>query len=299
MARPSARRPENAPGALFVDETCIDCDTCRWMAPATFDRRGEMSRVRAQPADPLELELALRALVACPTASIGTEEKGHAAALRAARDAFPVPLDGPVSHCGWHSEKSFGAASYLLARPPARGGNVLVDSPRWSGALVRRLEELGGVSTIFLTHIDDVADHARFAAHFGARRVLHARDADASTRDVEVLLEGTDPIALDDDLVALPVPGHTAGSTCLLAEGTYLFSGDHLAWSERLGQLYAFRSACWYDWDELVRSMERLVEQRFEWVLPGHGRRARVPPERFDVEVARLLAWLRRAWSTS
>ena len=82
----------------------------------------------------------------------------------------------------------------------------------------------------------------------------------------------------------------------LLAEGTYLFTGDHLAWSERLGHLYAFRSACWHDWDELVRSTERLVaEQRFEWVLPGHGRRAHIAPERFDAEVARLLAWLRRA----
>ncbi|HVS17024.1 MAG TPA: MBL fold metallo-hydrolase [Planctomycetota bacterium] len=293
MARSSDRRPENVPGALFVDSTCIDCDTCRWMAPETFDRRGDMARVHAQPRDPAALARALQALVACPTGSIGTEDAGHAAALRAAREAFPVPVAGPVLHCGWHSRKSFGAASYLYLRPPERGGNVLVDSPRWSGALVRRLEALGGVGTLFLTHIDDVADHVRFAAHFGARRVLHARDVDEGTRDVELLLEGEAPIALDDDLLALPVPGHTAGSTCLLAQGQYLFTGDHLAWSERLGHLYAFRSACWYDWDELVRSMERLVEQRFEWVLPGHGRRAHVPPERFDAEIARLLDWLR------
>lgn len=295
MARPSDRRPENVPGPFFVDSTCIDCDACRWIAPATFDRRGDMSRVHAQPEDPAALAEALQALVACPTGSIGSEAEGHGPALRAAREAFPVPVDGPVLHCGWHSRKSFGAASYLLVRPPERGGNVLVDSPRYSAPLVRRLEALGGVATLFLTHIDDVADHARFAEHFGARRVMHARDLDASTRDVEEVLEGDDPIPLDDDLLALPVPGHTAGSTCLLAEGTYLFTGDHLAWSERLGHLYAFRSACWYDWDELVRSMERLVEQRFEWVLPGHGRRAHLAPERFHAEVARLLAWLRRA----
>ena len=155
MASSSARRPENVPGALFVDDTCIDCDTCRWMAPATFDQGGEMSRVHAQPRDAAELELALRALVACPTGSIGSEDPAHTALVRAARDAFPVTIDGPVSHCGWHSRKSFGATSYLLARAPERGGNVLVDSPRWSAALVRRLEELGGVSTIFLSHIDD------------------------------------------------------------------------------------------------------------------------------------------------
>ncbi len=38
-----------------------------------------------------------------------------------------------VFHCGWHSERSFGAASYLLQRP---SGNIMVDSPRWElGAL--------------------------------------------------------------------------------------------------------------------------------------------------------------------
>lgn len=295
MASSAARLPQNVPGALFVDDTCIDCDTCRWMAPATFDESGGMSRVFAQPADATELELALRALVACPTGSIGSEDPAHAPLVREARDSFPVTIDGPVAHCGWHSRKSFGAASYLLARPPERGGNVLVDSPRWSAALVRRLEELGGVATMFLSHIDDVADHARFAEHFGARRVLHARDLDAGTRNVEIVLQGEEPTALDDELLALPVPGHTEGSTCLLAQGKYLFTGDHLAWSERLGQLYAFRSACWHDWGELVRSTERLVAHRFEWVLPGHGVRAHIPPERFDAEVARLLDWLRES----
>jgi glyoxylase-like metal-dependent hydrolase (beta-lactamase superfamily II)/ferredoxin len=296
VARPSARRPENVPGALFVDDTCIDCDACRWIAPATFDRRGGMSRVRAQPADPTGLARALEALVACPTGSIGSADPAHAAPLRAARAAFPRAVDGPVSHCGWHSRKSFGAASWLLERPRERGGNVLVDVPRWSAALVRRLEGLGGIATIFLTHQDDVADHARYAAHFGARRVLHARDVQAGTREVEHVLEGDEPIALDPELLAIPVPGHTAGSTCLLAQGRYLFSGDHLAWSERLGHLHAFRSACWHDWGELVRSTQRLVsQQRFEWVLPGHGRLVRIAPERFETEVARLLAWLARA----
>lgn len=293
MARASSRRPQNAPGALFVDDTCIDCDTCRWMAPRTFDRRGEMSRVHTQPVDSLEVARALQALVACPTGSIGSEDPDHAAALRVARGVFPLQIDGPVSHCGWHSRKSFGATSYLLERAPERGGNVLIDSPRWSAALVRRLEERGGVATLFLTHKDDVADHARFAEHFGARRVLHVRDVEADTRDVELLLEGDEPIALDDDLLAIPVPGHTAGSTCLLAQGKYLFSGDHMAWSERLGHLYAFRSACWHDWGELVRSTRRLLnEQRFEWVLPGHGRHARIDPRQFRIEADRLYAWL-------
>lgn len=290
MASPRRRLPTNAPGEVYVDSTCIDCDTCRWMAPETFGRADGQSFVHAQPATPGARARAFEALVACPTGSIGAASKGE---VLAARAAFPAPIDGDVHHCGWHSEKSFGAASYLLRRAPDRGGNVLVDSPRFNEALARRLEELGGVALMFLTHRDDVADHARFAARFGCRRVLHRDDLRPGTAEVEVLLEGREPVELDDELVALPVPGHTEGSTCLLARGRYLFTGDHLAWSERLGHLYGFRRACWYDWNELVRSTARLREHPFTWVLPGHGRRARLAPGESRDALERALTWMR------
>src|SRR5207248_899342 len=110
--------------------------------------------------------------------------------------------------CGYAAESSFGASSYFVRRPQ---GNVLVDSPRWAGALVKALEAMGGVSLIFLSHQDDVADHQRYAAHFGARRVLHRADLREGTRGVEHVLEGGAPERLADDLVAIPVPGHTRG----------------------------------------------------------------------------------------
>ena len=47
--------------------------------------------------------------------------------LRAAAGAFPHPLTDDVFFCGYTSEKSFGAWSYLIRRP---GGNVLMDCPR-------------------------------------------------------------------------------------------------------------------------------------------------------------------------
>ncbi len=61
----------------------------------------------------------------------------------------------------------------LVTRPAGFGGNVLVDSPRFAGSLVRRIEEMGGVSLMFLSHRDDIADHAKFSAHFGCPRVMH------------------------------------------------------------------------------------------------------------------------------
>src|SRR5262249_34680845 len=159
----------------------------------------------------------------------------------------------------------------LLVRPQERGGNVLVDSPRFAGPLVSKIRALGGVRTLFLTHRDDVADHARYAREFGCERILHAADG-AARLGVERTLEGLDPVRLDDELVAIPTPGHTEGHMVLLWRDSVLFSGDHLSWSPEAGRLTAFRDAMWYSWPEQIRSMERLGAFRFEWVLPGHGR---------------------------
>ena len=285
MARADLRRPENVAGDFYVDATCIDCDTCRWIAPDTFDRAGDMSRVHAQPATDAARDDALAAMVACPTASIGTTER-HATAEVAA--SFPRVVEGPVHHCGFHHEASFGAASYFLRHPD---GNVLIDSPRFNGPLARRLEELGGVSTIFLTHKDDVADHDRFAEHFGATRILHADDVGPTTRDVETRLEGHDPVPLADDLLLIPVPGHTRGSVCLLWRDV-LFSGDHVFGSPTLGHLATTRAYCQHDWGVQRESMERLLAYDIRWVLPGHGRRVELPPAAMAAELRRCIDWM-------
>src|SRR5258708_37881214 len=36
MAQIAQRLPENVQGEFFVDSTCIDCDACRQIAPASF-----------------------------------------------------------------------------------------------------------------------------------------------------------------------------------------------------------------------------------------------------------------------
>ena len=72
MARLNLRLKENAPGPLYVDETCIDCDTCRQMAPEIYGESRGLSYVMRQPESADEQLRALQALVACPTASIGS-----------------------------------------------------------------------------------------------------------------------------------------------------------------------------------------------------------------------------------
>jgi glyoxylase-like metal-dependent hydrolase (beta-lactamase superfamily II)/ferredoxin len=289
MAKLDNRLPHNAAGDFFVDTSCIDCDTCRALAPDVFARATDFQQsfVKHQPDSADQKRQALMALVACPTSAIGTVNKVD---VGPGIDAFPTPIDGPVHYCGFASEASFGAASYLILRPE---GNVLVDSPRASRPLIARLKELGGVKTMFLTHRDDVADHATFRRELGCERILHRADLSPATCDVERLIDGDQPVQLAPDLLAIPVPGHTPGSTALLVGDEYLFSGDHLWWSPGRGRLHASRCVNWYSWDDQVRSLRRLLDFDFRWVLPGHGRRFRTAssPEMRE-EISRMLELL-------
>jgi glyoxylase-like metal-dependent hydrolase (beta-lactamase superfamily II)/ferredoxin len=285
VARVSARLEENAPGDFYVDASCIDCETCRALAPRVFARSEQvgMSIVRHQPASRDDSLRAKMALVSCPTSAIGSVSKAD---VRDAIDALPERIDEEVYYCGYASESSYGASSYLVRRPE---GNVLVDSPRAAGPLMARIEALGGVSLMFLSHRDDAADHAKYARRFGCSRVMHAADVSADTREVERRIAGEDPIELAPDLLAIPVPGHTRGSMALLYRQKYLFTGDHL-WGGDGQRLEAGRGVCWYSWPEQTRSMERLRAHDFEWVLPGHGPRLRATRARMREALAELVA---------
>ena len=287
MAQLALRLPGNVPGEFFVDSTCIDCDACRIFAPTVFDDSGDQSTVFHQPESEEEFLQAEKALISCPTASIGTIAKRD---MKDALADLPELIDDDVYRCGYTSESSFGAISYLIRRA---SGNVLVDSPRFTAPLVKNIERMGGVRRLLLTHQDDVADHEKFHEHFGCERVLHRDDVRSRTASVEVKPVGVDPIALDEALVMIPTPGHTKGHAVFLYRDEYLFTGDHLAWSPRRGHLYAFHDACWYSWEEQIRSMERLLHYRFEWVLPGHGRPIHLPAAEMRASLERCVAWMK------
>ena len=114
------------------------------------------------------------------------------------------------------------------------------------------------------------------------------------TQDVEIILTGTQNYPLADDLLIITVPGHTEGHTVLLYDNNFLFTGDHLAWSDNYHQLIAFRGACWYSWTELTKSMAKLTNYSFEWVLPGHGRRYHADTQKMQQELAKCLQWMQK-----
>jgi glyoxylase-like metal-dependent hydrolase (beta-lactamase superfamily II)/ferredoxin len=283
MANRAKRVAENAPGEFFVDTTCIDCDTCRQLAPQVFGEGPETAYVRQQPQAPDDYRQALRALVCCPTGSIGANGT-HLA--KSVLDDFPLVIEHPVYYCGFNSPKSFGGNSYFVQHP---AGNWLVDSPKFLPRLVRRLESFGGVANIFLTHRDDVADADRYARHFSARRFIHRHEL-ASQPDAEIVLDGEDPQELAPGFLAIPSPGHTRGHCLLVVADRFLFTGDHLDWDRDGQRLSASEDYCWFSWPRQMESMRRLREFRFEWVLPGHGQRIRLPHDEMQRQLTQLIA---------
>ncbi|ACK66133.1 beta-lactamase domain protein [Rippkaea orientalis PCC 8801] len=289
MATQNKRRSQNIVGNFYVDSTCIDCDTCRWMAPEVFYEVDGQSAVYHQPTGEIEQKKALQALLSCPTASIGTVEKPKD--IKTIHATFPIAIEENVFHCGYHSEASFAAASYLIQHPD---GNILIDSPRFAPPLVKQIEAMGGIRWLYLTHKDDVADHQKYHDHFNCDRILHQDDISAKLQGIEIKLTGHQVFNLTEDIIIIPVPGHTKGHTVLLYKNKFLFTGDHLCWSRHLEQLIGFKNFCWYSWPELIKSMESLTNYDFEWVLPGHGRRYHADVETMHKELEKCLTWMKK-----
>jgi glyoxylase-like metal-dependent hydrolase (beta-lactamase superfamily II) len=285
MARTQDRHPAGAPGDWFVDTRCIDCDASRQMAPGLIVRNpGDGVSVFArQPATPEEVEMAWRAAAVCPTRSVG-----HVSLRRPDVPVVPHDLGDGVYRLGHNARSSFGAHSYLVRRA---GGNLMVDSPRWTREVVDPVGEIGGVAHILLSHRDDVADADRYAEHFGARVWIHAADDDVAPYATD-LIEGTGAVTIAGDVEAFPVPGHTRGSVLYLVDDRLLFSGDSLSWNSARAQLHAFRNACWYSWPEQTAALERFAESglRFDRLFCGHGWSHDADAEVFQERLVDLVA---------
>jgi len=287
MARAALRHPANAAGAWFVDERCIDCGTCREVAPDLFVGRVDQSVVSHQPdGTPGRTETdAWLAAQACPTSSIGTVDHRPRPGRLYPREVAPGTGVNDVGYC---SEDSFGATSWFVRRA---GGNLLIDSPRFTEALARPFAELGGIAHVLLTHRDDVADADRYAALFGSRVWIHADDRSAAPNASDLIVGDADrDTVVAPGVIAVPVPGHTRGSVIYVVDEEYAFTGDSLAWDLERDDLTAFRGACWYSWSHQTRSLAAFADRHsFSWVLPGHGARARRSPDEMTRRLAALI----------
>ncbi len=276
----------NVDGEFFVDSTCIDCDACRQLAPETFAESGDYSYVYAQPQTEQATRKALRALLACPTGSIGTLGDNKA---KEVMDDFPLHIESGVYYTGFNSPKSYGGNSYFILHPH---GNWLIDSPKFLPRLVEKFDELGGIAYIFLTHRDDVADAHKYSQRFSSQRIIHRLEL-PSQPDAEIVIDGQGTVELFPSFLAIPTPGHTEGHCVLLYKNQFLFSGDHLWWSREQQRLNASEDVCWFSWSDQIESLARLREYTFEWVLPGHGERVKLSSDVMRQQLGALVELMR------
>jgi len=280
MARLDQQHPLDVAGEWFVDTRCIACGAARHWAPDLVgaDDDGLSFMVR-QPAGPDEEAAMWRAAAACPTQSIG-----HRVVRRPPAAPFPFELTPGVLAMGNNARSSFGAHSYLV---PRADGNLLIDSPRFLGSLAERVDELGGIAHVLLSHRDDVADADRWADRYGARVWIHAADASAAP-DATDVVEGSDAVTVAPGVVMVPIPGHTRGSVAVHVDDRWLFTGDSLHWNPRRRRLDVFPDQTWYSWDELADSMDVLAGLPVEWVFTGHGLWHEVGAEVYAEQMAAL-----------
>ena len=227
MAVAARRLPENVPGDFFVDEICIDCETCREVAPLTFADTAARRSSRLPPAgDP-----AARPARAHGARRVPDGLDRHRAPAR--RVGRPPPLSRSPS-----MPTSTTAATPRRRRSARRA----TCSAAAGGQRPRRLAAGGRAAA--------AGDRARWAACAGcssptattwpitrgfrralsaATRILHEGDVGPGTADVERRPRGRErSISPGDGLTIIPVPGHTRGSAALLYRSRILFTGDHL-----------------------------------------------------------------------
>jgi ferredoxin len=81
MADVTKKYSDNAPGAYFVDDTCIACDACVLAAPENFkmNENDGHAYLSKQPSTTEEEAQCKEAREGCPVEAIGSEVKAHTA----------------------------------------------------------------------------------------------------------------------------------------------------------------------------------------------------------------------------
>ena len=226
-----------------------------------------------------------------------------------------------VYHVGHHNENSFGGCPYLFSiNSNGSNGNddekiwIMVDTPKYSKLAVRTIESLTGAGRgpdyLFLTHVDDTADHNKWKEHYpNMKRIFHSGDlgrhnwlGDSTLNDVEILLNGKSeddpavPLQLftldgstvaslddvpDEKVLIVHTPGHSPGSISLWKRPTasdsptyskgVLFTGDTYSFTTRGGGHMSGFPRYGNNRQQQSRVLPRLLDLEWQIVAPGHG----------------------------
>ena len=266
--------------------TCRVCRAAWNMAPGIIaaGEDGKAIFIR-QPETAEETMQAWRAALVCPTGSI-LAPRG----LPVPDHVFPQELAPNLFRLGYNDNATAGAHPFFIRS--STGRNILIDGPRYVGKLVDFFTSQGGLHHVLLTHRDDVGASAKYAQRFGARLWIHENDRTASPQATDILTgyDVTEPIP---GVTVIPIPGHTIGSVAFLIDRR-LFVGDSLNWLIDEKKLWTNPLRCWDDWDMQRRSLKRLQDFHFDYLLAGHGGSIGLPSELMQRELAACLAALEK-----
>jgi glyoxylase-like metal-dependent hydrolase (beta-lactamase superfamily II) len=280
--------PETVENGDRTDWTTLPtCRICRaaWnMAPGLIgsNERGKAVFIR-QPETPEETIQAWRAALACYTGSILAPRGAKPPA-----DVFPQELAPNLYRLGYNDNTTAGAHPFFIKS--SSGFNFMIDGPRYVTKLVDFFEQQGGLNHVLLTHRDDVGASAKYAQRFGARLWIHENDRQAAPEATDILTgyAVSEPVP---GLTVIPIPGHTIGSVAFLIDEK-LFVGDSLNWLIDELKLWTNPDRCWHDWEMQQRSLARLRDFRFNFLLAGHGGSIGMPAEQMQAELERALETL-------
>ncbi|AWB92473.1 MBL fold metallo-hydrolase [Aeromicrobium chenweiae] len=118
--------------------------------------------------------------------------------------------------------------TFVLERP---AGNVLVYNSPGITTAAHEIQALGGAARLLINHSHE--------AMYGTPGIevpayVHDRDHDETARSMSVAGTFAERHVIDNDLEAIPTPGHTAGTTSFLWDNgrhRHLFTGDFI-WIE-------------------------------------------------------------------
>lgn len=161
---------------------------------------------------------------------------------------------------------SLEVRSFLLARP---AGNLLVYQAATIADEATALDELGGVTRQYLGHEHEAGNGSDWVTErFGAPLYVHEDDAARARERSRIAETFATRHTLSDDFEAIPIPGHTPGSTAYLwdsGEARVLFTADSVYWLEGrwIGVLLDHGQR-----ERFIESLELLRSLEFDAIAP-------------------------------
>lgn len=159
-------------------------------------------------------------------------------------------------------DKRFEIKSFVLQRP--EGNLVIYHSPKLNDAM-SDIEQLGGISKVLMNH-----DHESLGGtpEFNAPFYIHEDDARALDNNIEISGYFSEREKINDDLLVIPTPGHTPGTTMFIwenGEHRFLFTGDFLCVDDGELRTVILGSS---DRESSIKSLEMIRELDFDVIVP-------------------------------